>query len=168
MASTIPVPIEFSLPDGWQAAPPDEVGAPEAGFVALRPPSANGFTANITISGEIRPSEVTLQTIADEGVAKLEAAASDVRLGRRNELDSETEPGLTQLIAMTVPVNGQQREILQMQVFLTMRDPADTSQRAVLQLVLTAAEEQFAEVIEDFQRFLETVRPDEGRMGAEG
>ena len=36
MVATIPVPIQFSLPEGWRSVPPDEVNAAEAAFVALR------------------------------------------------------------------------------------------------------------------------------------
>ncbi|MQA11885.1 MAG: hypothetical protein GEU98_25750, partial [Pseudonocardiaceae bacterium] len=66
MATTIPIPVNFRLPDGWQAAAPDEVGAPGAAFVALHPASRTDFTANITISGEYRPDEAALTDIADE------------------------------------------------------------------------------------------------------
>ncbi|MCX5129755.1 hypothetical protein OOK25_39665, partial [Streptomyces sp. NBC_00347] len=52
MPTTLPVPIEFRLPEGWQPAPPDEVGAPGVAFVALHPQPDSGFTANITIDGE--------------------------------------------------------------------------------------------------------------------
>ncbi|MBA2944928.1 hypothetical protein [Streptomyces himalayensis] len=54
MATTLPVKVEFSLPEGWQSAPPDEVGAPGVAFVALHPDSRDGFTANITIAGKLR------------------------------------------------------------------------------------------------------------------
>ena len=37
MVSELPVRIEFSLPEGWQATPPDEAGAPGVAFVALHP-----------------------------------------------------------------------------------------------------------------------------------
>lgn len=163
MATTIPVPIEFSLPEGWQAAPPDEVGAPQAAFVALRPPAARGFTPNITLSGDMWTSDVPLTEIADASLRKLAAATGEPELLRRNEVGSDTDPGLTQTVQLSVDVHGEQRTVLQLQAFIAMRDTNDPTQRVVLEAVLTAAAEQFGnDVVGDFQRFLETLRPDQG------
>ncbi|MGH3494251.1 MAG: hypothetical protein ACRDRL_20240, partial [Sciscionella sp.] len=98
MASTLPVPIEFSLPQGWQAAPPDEVGAAEAAFVALHPASSKGFTANITISGEVRSDGASLVQVADEAVGRLQRNFGEVALGTRKEAGSGENPGLTQAV----------------------------------------------------------------------
>jgi hypothetical protein len=157
MASTLPVPIEFSLPDGWISAPPDEVGAPQAAFVALHPASSEGFTANITISGEIRPADVPLSQIADEVVARLQNGLGRVEVGRRNEVDS----GFTQLVRMAVPMQSGPREVIQFQVFLGLEDKSNPGRRAVLEVVLSATPEQFEKVVEDFQQFLKTIRLDE-------
>jgi hypothetical protein len=157
MATTLPVPIEFSLPDGWISAPPDEVGAPQAAFVALHPASSDGFTANITISGEIRPDDVPLSKVADEVVARLENGLGRVEVGRRNEVDS----GFTQLVRMTVPMQGGPREVVQFQVFLAMDDKSHPNRRAVLEIVLSATPAQFEQVVDDFQQFLKTIRLDE-------
>jgi hypothetical protein len=43
VATQLPVRIEFRLPDGWQAAPPDEVGTPGAAFVAQIPTVLDDF-----------------------------------------------------------------------------------------------------------------------------
>lgn len=157
MATTLPVPIEFSLPAGWLSAPPDEVGAPQAAFVALHPGSAAGFTANVTISGEVR-TDVTLAEVAAEAVARLERGVGQVEVGRRNELES----AYTQVVRMTVPIDGRPVELVQLQVFLAMPDVRDESRRAVLEIVLSATPEQFEDLVGDFQSFLETIRPDEG------
>lgn len=167
MATTIPVPIEFSLPDGWQAAPPDEVGAPEAAFVALHPPAADGFTANITLSGDVRGSDVPLAAVADESLEKLQQATAGAELTRRNEVGNEDNPGLTQTLQLWVDLSGVRRSVLQLQVFLAMQDTSHPGRYVVLEAALTAAEEQFAEVVEDFQRFLQTLQPDQGDQGAE-
>ncbi|MFD2421292.1 hypothetical protein [Amycolatopsis pigmentata] len=160
MVATIPVPIQFSLPEGWRSVPPDEVNAAEAAFVALRPPPVEGFTANITISGELREDDVPLPRIADEAVEKLRTGARDVELGRRNEVGSTANPGLTQAVRMTVDLHGTPTEIGQFQVFLAMRDTEHKDRRAVLHIVLSALPEQFDNLLEEFQQFVSTIRPE--------
>lgn len=158
MATTIPVPIEFSLPEGWRSAPPDEVGAPQAAFVALHPGSSAGFTANITISGAVRSDDAALAEVAAEAVARLERGLGQVEVGRRSELDS----AYTQVVRMTVPVDGKPTGVVQLQVFLAMPDVRDERRRAVLEIVLSATPDQFEQLVDDFQAFLKTIRPDEG------
>jgi hypothetical protein len=158
MATTLPVPIEFSLPDGWLSAPPDEVGAPQAAFVALRPGGDAGFTANITISGEVRADDVTLAELADRAAARLERGVGAVEVGRRTELES----AYTQVLRLTAPVGGRPVELVQLQVFLAMADVRDERRRAVLEIVLSATPGQFEDLVDDFQAFLKTIRPDEG------
>ncbi len=158
MATTLPVPIEFSLPDGWLSAPPDEVGAPQAAFVALHPGGSAGFTANVTISGEVRADDATLARIAEESAARLRRDVGAVEVGRRNELES----AYTQVLRLTAPVGGRPVDLVQLQVFLAMADVRDERRRAVLQIVLSATPEQFEDLVGDFQAFLKTIRPDEG------
>lgn len=162
MVTTIPVPIEFSLPEGWRSVPPDEVGAEDAAFVALHPGSSEGFTANITISGELRPSDVALTELADEAIARLRSGSSEVFAGRRSEVGSAENPGLTQAVRLTVEIDGRPRDLVQLQVFLGMRIIEDDSRQSVLHVVFSATPEQFAELIGDFQKFLETIRPEQG------
>ncbi|TWP52135.1 hypothetical protein FKR81_11170 [Lentzea tibetensis] len=162
MATTIPVPIEFSLPEGWLSAPPDEVGAPEAAFVALHPSTGNGFTANITIAGEVRTDDASLPQIADEAVEKLERAAGQVQVGRRNEVGTPENPGFTQAVRTRITLHGKQVDVVQLQVFLGMADQLDSHRRAVLHIALTATPEQFEQVIGDFQKFLKTIKPEQG------
>ncbi|WP_367137024.1 hypothetical protein [Saccharothrix sp. HUAS TT1] len=158
MASTLPVPIEFSLPDGWLSAPPDEVGAPQAAFVALHPGSAAGFTANVTITGEVRADDATLARLAAEAVARLERGIGAVEVGRRTELDS----GYTQVVRLTAPIDGRPVDLVQLQVFLALPDVRDPDRRAVLEIVLSATPVQFEGLVGDFQAFLKTIRPDGG------
>ncbi|GLY67031.1 hypothetical protein [Amycolatopsis taiwanensis] len=160
MVATIPVPIQFSLPEGWRSVPPDQAGAPGAAFVALHPPASQGFTANITISGELHADDVPLTQIADDAVDRLRAGAREVQLGRRSEVGSPASPGLTQAVRLSVLINGAPAEIVQFQVFLAMRDTRDPRRRAVLHVVLSSLPEQFAGVIDDFQKFIETIRPE--------
>jgi hypothetical protein len=161
MTTTLPVPIEFELPPGWIAAPPDEVGAPDAAFVALHaeePPA--GFTANITIGGALRVDRASLAEIADESVQSLAARAVAVTLARRNEFGEPGAPGLTQLVRIRERVGGTERSLAQCQVYLSMSDVDDARKRVVVQLVLTATDEQLDGVIRDFQWFVARVRPE--------
>ncbi len=161
MASTIPVPIQFSLPEGWQSAPPDEVNAPDAAFVALRPPASNGFTPNITLSGELRGDDVPLTQVADEVIARLESSVGTVQLGRRKEVGSDDSPGLTQALRMPITLEGRKQDVVQFQVFITMRDTSDPSRKVVLHAVLSSTPDRFEAVISEFQTFLSTIKPDQ-------
>lgn len=161
MATTLPVPIQFELPEGWVAAPPDEIGAPGAAFVALHPDAQpTGFTANITIGGEFRPDPASLEDIADESIERLAESTTAATLGSRNEFGDAGAPGLTQLVRIREQVGGVERALTQCQVYLSMSDVDDERKRVVLQLALTATEEQLRDVLEDFQRFVASVRPE--------
>lgn len=163
MATTLPVPIEFELPEGWIAAPPDEVGAPGAAFVALHPdPRPTGFTANITIGGEFRPDRASLADIADESVQRLAESATAAMLASRNEFGDPDAPGLTQLVRIRDRIDGTDWSLAQCQVYFSMSDVDDERKRVILQLALTATEEQLDGVIRDFQWFVSTVRPESG------
>lgn len=171
MAGTLPVRINFHLPDGWQAAPPDEVGAPGAAFVALHPASGGDFTANITISGEMRPDLTPLNDIADESVGRMRRTMSQVDVAERREIGTEDAPGLTQMLRLAADINGTVRQLVQAQVYLAMYDTEDPRIRAVVHLVLTATVDQFPTVVGDFQQFVATVRPlgsDEDDAGGAG
>jgi hypothetical protein len=161
MATTLPVSLEFELPQGWVAAPPDEVGAPDAAFVALRPEEwPSGFTANITIGGALRVDQASLADLADESVETLAANTLTATLDGRNEFGDEETPGLTQLVRIRERINGVERALAQCQVYLSMSDVDDAAKKVVLRLALTATEEQLAGVIGDFQRFVATIRPE--------
>lgn len=160
MPTTLPVPLEFELPEGWRAAPPDEVGAPGVAFIALHPQPDHGFTANITIDGEYRQDGTTLSEIAHESVERLRQAATSVVVTGRREIGSADAPGFTQTLAVSAVIGGVGRDLVQSQVYLSMLDVADPRERAVIRLVLTAAASQHPAVLEDFQDFVRTVRPD--------
>jgi hypothetical protein len=161
MATVLPVPIEFELPDGWNAAPPDEVGAEGAAFVAVHPDTRRaGFTPNITISGQYRPDRASLAEVADESVSRLEQVSDEVTVTDRTEIDSADAPGLTQLVRIRHAAGGTVRDLAQCQVYLSMADVHDKTRRAVVQLALTATADQLGDVIGDFQRFVATVRPE--------
>ncbi|MEU3772330.1 hypothetical protein AB0F11_03755 [Streptomyces sp. NPDC032472] len=162
MPATLPVPIEFSLPEGWQAAPPEEVGAHDVAFIALHPQPDAGFTANITIDGDFLPDEVTLEELADASVERVREATGSVALVGRREIGSPEAPGLTQRLALSAVVAGAARDLAQTQVYMTIVDAVDPHKRAMIRTVLTATAAQHDSVLPDFQAFLRTVRPDTG------
>jgi hypothetical protein len=159
MTVTLPVPMECSLPPGWRPVPPNEVSARGAAFVALHPPPRNGFTANITISGEVRPADIVLGQVADEALARLRTGTQRLRLGRRTAFGSAENPGLTQAVRMSVELNGHPEDIVQYQVYVGMRDLHDERRQVVLHVVLSSTPDQFDWVVGDFQQFISTIRP---------
>lgn len=161
MPATLPVPIEFRLPEGWlPAALPDEAEDPDVAFAAVHPRPDDGFTANITIDGEYRPDAATLPELADESVERLREAAESAVVTDRREVGSADAPALTQRLAVAAVAAGARRDLVQSQVYLSMRDVADPRRRAVIRLALTATAAQHDEVLGDFQDFVRTVRPE--------
>ncbi|RZS29604.1 hypothetical protein EV193_1197 [Herbihabitans rhizosphaerae] len=167
MATQLPVRIEFALPGGWQAVSPDESGAPHAAFVAVHLSSADGFTANITISGQIREPELTLARIADDSVAQLEESLESAKVRQRVEEGSLDAPGLSQVVDLVAEVNGQSRELVQCQAYLSMADVRDPDLRAVIELALTCTRGQLETVFADFQSLVASVRPTDDSAAAQ-
>lgn len=159
MATTLPVSITFRLPEGWRPAPPDDVGAPGAAFVALHPAPEQGFTANITISGEERFDDTPLTAIAQASVDRLRGTVAEVEVADRKQVGSEEAPGMTQLLRLRSVAEGVERSLVQAQVYLSFNDANQPSRRAVIDLVLTATAAQFESVVGDFQEFVRTVAP---------
>lgn len=160
MATELPIRIEFSLPDGWQAAPPDEVGAPGVAFVALHPASADdGFTANITIAGQFRDQGLTMDQIAEESVQRMQTDVGTVQVRQRQEVGSAEAPGITQVLDLTTTVDNRPLSLVQCQVHVSMQDVQDPAKRAVIELVLTCKPAQLDQVFGDFQEFVGSVRP---------
>lgn len=130
--------------------------------MALHPPAGKGFTANITISGEIRESYIPLAHVADEALETIQRADPEARLGKRKESGTPANPGLTQSVRLSVLLQGRRVEVRQLQVFLGMWDMREPNRRAVLHIVLSALPEQFDRLAGDFQKFIATIRPEKG------
>lgn len=161
MVTSLPLPIEFRLPDHWRAADPDEVGVPGVAFVAVRPGSTiPGFTTNITIDGHGRTDATPLTDIANDSIEQLHSEAQSVSVIQRTEFGSTTTPGLTQVVRVRTEHDGNSRQLTQCQVYLSMPDAKDSDRRAIVRIVLTTPAEQFSAVIGEFQKFIATVRPD--------
>ncbi|MFF4419597.1 hypothetical protein ACFY04_02175 [Streptomyces sp. NPDC001549] len=164
MPTTLPVPIEFRLPEGWLPARPEGFGAPEVAFAAVCPESDAGFTANITIDGGFPKDGVTLAEIADASVERLREFAESVELVHRREVGSEEAPALTQRLNFSAVADGARHELVQSQVYLCLVDTEDPHKRAMIRLALTATRARHDEVLHKFQDFVRTVRPDNGAV----
>lgn len=160
MATTLPLPIELELPDDWRAVPPDEAGAPGVAFAAVRPGADDGFTANITVDGDVPPEDATLDDIADGSVERMREVAGSVVLTERREAGTPEVPALTQQLSFTAVSGGVRHALLQTQVYLAMTDVGDPHRRAVIRLALTATAAQHDEVLAGFQDVVRSVRPD--------
>lgn len=159
MVSQLPIRLNFKLPDGWQAAPPDEVGAPGVAFVALHPASSDGFTANLTIAGQFREPELSMEDIAQESVQRLEQSTGSVSVRQREGVGTAEAPGLTQVLDVLASVDNQPLPLVQCQVYISMADEQNPGLRVVVELVLTCKPTQLEDVFADFQQFVRTVRP---------
>ncbi|MFI6038628.1 hypothetical protein ACIBBD_31755 [Streptomyces sp. NPDC051315] len=160
MPATLPVPIEFRLPDGWLPASPEVLEAQGVAFAAVRPQADAGFSANITIDGEVPPATATLADLADASVEHLRQVAGPVEVTGRQEVGSEDAPALTQRLLFSAVTGDTRRDLVQSQVYLTLSDVADPHKRAVIRLALTATAAEHDTVLGDFQDFLRTVRPE--------
>jgi hypothetical protein len=166
MPATLPVPIRFRLPDGWLPVRPEPgdgwAAAPDVAFAAVHPRPDAGFSANITIDGEIPPDAATLADLADAYVDHLSEIARSVSVAARREVGSAEAPALTQRLTFSAVSGGVRRDLVQSQVYLSLTDVVDPHKRAVVRLALTATAAQHDAVLADFQEFLRTVRPDTG------
>src|SRR5262249_326183 len=142
-------------------------GAPGAAFVALHPASIDGFTANITIAGRMRNDGATMREIAGESVQRLRQAGP-VEVTKKQDVGTPDIPGLTGAPGVvqdprpSPALHGEPLELVQSQVYLGLEDVDRPSQRAVIELVLTAKPGQLEQVVDDFQEFVRSVRADEG------
>ncbi|MFC7843474.1 hypothetical protein [Streptomyces sp. NPDC057382] len=167
MPVKLPVPIEFRLPEGWlPAAPPDGVDVPGVAFAAVHPHPDHGFTANITVAGEVPQESAPLTELADASAQRLREAVERVVVTGRREVGSAEAPALAQRLTFSGVVGGTRHDLVQSQVFVAFSDVLNPLRRAVIQLVLTATADQHNEVLADFQEFVRTVRPDT-RAGVE-
>ncbi|MFF3327557.1 hypothetical protein [Streptomyces sp. NPDC002889] len=162
MPATLPVPIEFRLPEGWLPAAPDGVDAPGVAFAAVLPQPEAGFAPNITIDGDYLPDAVTPAGIADESVERLREVAASVVVAHRREAGSADAPALTQRLTFSGFVGDVRLDLVRSQVYLSMSDVEDPHKRAVIRLALTATAAQHDSVLGDFQEFVRSVRPDTG------
>lgn len=166
MPGTLPVPLEIELPQGWQSAPPDEVGAPHAAFVALHMASkGQGFVPNITVTGHPLDGSSSLHGLAEESVKRLRENIGAVEIVKRTEVGTSPAPGLidapgiVQNLRIQATVNGQPMELAQSQFILVLENEQRRGERAEIEIALTARTSQLQDVLEDYQTFVSTLRP---------
>ncbi|CAL9401614.1 hypothetical protein [Streptomyces sp. NPDC090994] len=166
MPGTLPVPLEIELPPGWHSAPPDEVGAPQAAFVALHTASrGQGFMPNITVTGHTLQGSVSLHGLAEESVRRLRENVGAVDVVKRTEVGTSPAPGLidapgiVQNVRIQATVDGQPMELAQSQFLLVLENKRKRGERVEIEIALTARTSQLGDVLEDFQTFVSALRP---------
>ncbi|OEU86570.1 hypothetical protein DB35_22925 [Streptomyces abyssalis] len=166
MPGTLPVPLEIELPQGWESAPPDKVGAPHAAFVALHKASqGQGFTPNITVTGHTIEGSPGLHRLAEESVQRLRENVGAVDIVKRTEVGTSSAPGLVdapgivQNLRIQAAVNEQPMELAQSQFILVLENEKQRSELVQIEVALTAKTSQLQDVLEDFQDFVAALRP---------
>lgn len=166
MPGTLPVPLSIELPPGWQSAPPDEVGAPHAAFVALHMDSrGQGFMPNITVTGRTLEGSASLYSLAEESVQRLRENVGAVDIVKRTEVGTSTAPGLVdadgvvQNLRIQAIVKEQPMELAQSQFLLVVENERQRNERVQIEVAMTARTSQLQDLLEDFQVFISALRP---------
>ena len=169
MTATLPVPVRFELPDGsWAPVPPESLGVRNAAFLAVRRNLPGDYKPTITISGDWRNDDATLEQIADESLEKLRGeGATEVELLKRRVVGSEHAPAVMQSIGALARINGRSYDLRQAQVVMGLVDAHDASRRVVVIFTLTSTYAQFEAMGGEFEQFMATVEvvPEGGASG---
>lgn len=175
MTGTLPVPLNVELPQGWESAPPDKVGAPHAAFVGLHKASqGQGFTPNITVTGHTLEGSGNLHRLAEESVQRLRENLGAVEIVKRAEVGTSAAPGLVdapgivQNLRIQATVNQQPMELAQSQFILLLENEQQRGELVEIEVALTAKMSQLDDVLEDFQTFLSALRPAAPTSGGNG
>ncbi len=158
MTSTVPVPIEFDLPEGWRSAERKGADESSAAYVALRTGVPGTFTPNITVTAELTDEDRSVLKIADESVERLRRTAVNVHMTERRTVASDKAPGVLQTVSMVLPIQGTPVALVQVQAILVLKDEADERRRATYLFALTAPEKDVELLLPDFQSFVGSVR----------
>lgn len=151
-----PPRLRLRLPEGWRAVDPLDAGAHDAGFVAVHPGSADGFTANVTIGAGPRDADLPMERIADESVRRI-ARGRRVAILRRDEFGSQASPGIAQQLDIVTPTSGGSLRLIQCQVHIAMTHAEHNANRAVVTMTLTCTPVQLDTVFSDFQDLVGSV-----------
>ena len=158
----VSVPLAFQLPPKWQQLDPDTNGAPGSAMLALYEERGETFTPSITIGIQRRTDSATLQQVAEEAVQRLAQVTDSVELIDRQEVGSAHAPGITQTLLIVSSYGGVTQELVQSQVHIEVplvpptegEVPAD---RLAIELTGTSGRDQAAQVLRDFQTFVDSV-----------
>lgn len=170
MTSTLPIPVRFDLPsDLWEPVPPESLGVENAAFLAVRRGAEGDFTPTLSIAGDWRTDDATLEEIADESLAVLRGqGATEVELVKRREIESDHAPAITQALGAMAVYDGRTLDLRQAQVVQGIVDVHDPQKRVVVTYTLTCTFKQFDEMVPEFQQFMATVEivaADDGTAG---
>jgi hypothetical protein len=159
MTATLPVPVRFALPnEHWEPVPPEAFDVQNAAFLALRRDFPGGYTPSISVSGDWRTDDATLEQIADESLAILRGqGATEVELIKRTVIESEHAPAVTQSLGAVVPIDGGTYDLRQAQAVQGLVDVDDPTKRVVVIYTLTCTFGQFDQVGPEFQQFMASV-----------
>jgi len=159
MSTTLPVPVRFELPnDHWTPVPPESLGVHNAAFLAVRRDLPGDYDPTITISGDWRTDDASIEQVADESVARLRAqGATDVELLKRRVIDSEHAPAVTQSMGAMIQAEGRTFDLRQAQAITGLVDVDDPAKRIVVIYTLTCTYAQFDQIGPEFQEFMASV-----------
>jgi hypothetical protein len=159
MTTTLPVPVRFALPgDEWEPVQPEALDVTNAAFLAVRRGLDGDYDPTLTISGDWRNDDSSLEQIADESVVKLQQeGATEVELVKRKLIESDHAPAVTQAIGAVIAMNGRTYDLRQAQVVQGLVDVHDPDKRVVVIYTLTCTYAQWEQMVLEFQRFMASV-----------
>ena len=162
MTTTLPVPVRFELPnDHWEPVVPESLGVRDAAFLAVRRGLDDDFAPTITISGDWRNDDASLERIADESLANLRAqGASEVELVKWSVVESDHAPAVIQSLGALAQAEGRTFDLRQAQVVTGLVDVDDPTRRVVVIYTLTCTFARFDAIGPEFQEFMATVEVD--------
>ncbi|WP_233345802.1 hypothetical protein [Saccharomonospora iraqiensis] len=156
--SDLPVPIEFSLPDGWESIDPSTLDTPGVAFVAVNRDSSARFTSNLTIYGEVRDNDTTLTEIADEastdGSGELGGAPEVVHRKKEGE---GLVAAITQVVEFPAPEGSGVERLQQTQTLVQFPDSHGPDRRGIIMFGATAAPDD-PSAMDVLERVIDTLR----------
>jgi hypothetical protein len=160
VTTTLPMPIQFELPGpAWHPTQPESVGVQNAAFLALREPlGSTAYRPTLTISGDWRTDDASLDQIADESVVKVQEEAGNARLVQRTSVGSDEAPAVTQLISARATIEGVGYDLRQVQAVAGYLDVDDPTKRIVVIYTLSCTADQLTWAGREFQAFMASVR----------
>jgi 6,7-dimethyl-8-ribityllumazine synthase len=156
VTTSLPVPVRFELPnEHWEPARPESLGVENAAFLAVRRGVSDDYAPTITLSGDWRNDDATLEQIADESLANLRGqGATEVELVKRTLVESEHAPAVIQSLGAMAQAEGRTFDLRQAQTVMGLVDVDDPDKRAVVIFTLTCTYAQFDEIGREFQQFM--------------
>jgi hypothetical protein len=163
VVTELPVPIQFSLPPGWQPVNPDDIGVPQAAFAAVLTETLGpGFTTNLIVYGEMLNEEINedgLADMADESVRTFRDSAREVVVIGHENTGSAKHPSLVQILWCVADVDGAAHEMVQCQLYAIVGRWERPRRSAMLRANLSCTADQFEAMVKDFLSFCESLAP---------